>query len=373
MHTTIVTTTINVPVLLRAYAENARRWGHEGLDFIVIGDRKTPPETAAFCKTVPRYPCVYLDLEAQQAALERLPRLWSHLPCDSIQRRNIGMLLAYERGADVIITIDDDNFVMDHDFVGLHRLAGSAPEVPAYGSSTGWLNVCSFLEADHGVSFYHRGFPSSERWMEERQFVSCSRAARKVAVNAGLWIDNPDIDAVTRMERQVVVRGLKSSHPETFTLHPGTWSPFNSQNTALIREAVPAYFLSPYIGRYDDIWASYIVTRIAQHLGHAIGFGLPLVRQDRNPHDLWKDIDAERNGMIMTDEFCGALRSLPLTGATYHECFGEIVEGLGRCWNPSPKWTESQKEWRSRLIEGMHIWHEVFAHSQVPMTIARGQ
>jgi hypothetical protein len=360
MKTTIVTTTINIPVLLKAYAENAHSWGHRNVDFIVIGDRKSPPDTADFCKTVPYFSCEYLDIPAQQEYLERFAPLWKHLRFDSIQRRNIGILRAYELGADVIITIDDDNFVMGQDFVGVHGLVGQRRELTAYGSTSGWFNVCSFLDVDEGVSFYHRGYPQKVRWTEQSHFVSSCRRTRRIAVNAGLWLDNPDIDALTRMERQPVVRSVRLPGGENFTLQPGTWSPFNSQNTAIMRDAVPAYFLSPYIGRYDDIWAGYVIDRIAEHLGDAIAFGGPLVRQDRNPHNLWKDLDVERNGMILTDDFCAALRSISLAGATYHECFSEVVEGLRCGWKIGSDWSESQKEWRAKLLEGMGIWHDVF-------------
>jgi hypothetical protein len=182
-----------------------------------------------------------------------------------------------------------------------------------------------------------------------------------VAVNAGFWLDNPDIDALTRMERPLVVRGFSQKWPgSNIALCPGTWSPFNSQNTALMRDAVPAYFLSPYTGRYDDIWGSYILTRIAEHFEDVVSYGEPVVRQERNPHDLWRDLDVERNGMILTDDFCTALRSIPLAGSTYHACFGEIAAALPPAWAEGPKWTDSQKEWRSKLIEGMAIWHSVF-------------
>ena len=359
--TTIVTTTINLPVLLPKYAENARSYGHTDLDFVVIGDRKSPLQTATFCDSAQQdYPCTYLDIPAQQKYLERFRDLWNHLRFDSIQRRNIGILLAWERGADVIITIDDDNFVMNQDFVGLHSMVGSVRELPTYGSTSGWFNVCSFLEADRGVEFYHRGYPHDLRWREDNHFVSSSRAAHKIAINAGFWLDNPDIDALTRMERQPVVRGFKNTWTGNFALEPGTWSPFNSQNTALMRDAVPAYFLSPYVGRYDDIWASYVLTRIAEHLDHVISFGEPLVRQERNPHDLWKDLDVERNGMIMTSAFCEALRTISLEGGTYHECFAEVTRGLRQNWTVGSNWTDSQKEYRSKLLEGMEIWHSVF-------------
>ena len=140
---------------------------------------------------------------------------------------------------------------------------------------------------------------------------------------------------------------MRSVIPGTVALQPGTWSPFNSQNTALMRDAVPAYFLSPYTGRYDDIWASYVVERIAQHMGHIIAFGEPLVRQKRNEHNLWRDLDAERNGMILTDGFCAALREVRLLGTSYHDCLGEIIEGLPAAWPEQEPWTESMKQWRT--------------------------
>ena len=43
---------INIPVLLRDYAENVQRHGHGDVDIIVIGDRKSPPDTEAFCQAI---------------------------------------------------------------------------------------------------------------------------------------------------------------------------------------------------------------------------------------------------------------------------------------------------------------------------------
>jgi len=104
------------------------------------------------------------------------------------------------------------------------------------------------------------------------------------------------------------------------------------------------------------------VNRIAEHLGDVITFGEPLARHQRNPHDLWRDLDAERNGMILTDDFCQALRSIPLTGSTYHECFGEIGAHLPLAWPDRANWTDSQRIWRLQLIEGLDIWHQTFEH-----------
>jgi Reversibly glycosylated polypeptide len=362
MRITIVTTTINIPVALLQYVKNARSYGHRDLDLIVIGDRKSPAETADFCNKISAYyPCSYSDIEAQREYMARFPELWKHIRFDCIQRRNIGMLMAWERGAQIIITIDDDNFVMPQDYIGLHSCAGSVRELTAYASTSGWFDVCSFLQVDESVRFYHRGYPQKNRWTEPQHFVTTYRSARRIAVNAGFWLDDPDIDALTRMDRQPVVRGLKTPWKGNFALQPGTWSPFNSQNTALMRDVVPAYFLSPYVGRYDDIWAAYIVNRIAEHLGDVISFGTPLVRQQRNPHNLWTDLDAERNGMIMTDDFCEALRSITLRHSSYHECMGEIAFSLPMAWREDPAWNGAQKECRLQLIAGLQLWHKAFA------------
>jgi hypothetical protein len=366
MKTTIVTTTINVPHALEKYAENAAFYGHQRVNFLVVGDKKTPPETRAFCEGIAAksYPCEYLDIEDQRGYLEKYPELWRHLPFNSIQRRNVGLLKAWEDGADVVITIDDDNWMLNHDFVRLHGVVGEQPELPAVESSSGWFNVCSMLEEASGTQFYHRGFPRGERWKEADAFTCIAPLRRRVAVNAGMWLDDPDIDAMTRLEHPIVVRGMREGAPHRFVLQPGTWSPFNSQNTALLREVIPAYFLSPCIGRYDDIWPSYMVTRIAQHLGDVIAFGHPLLRQKRNVHDLWRDLDSERVGMLLTDEFCATLRSIPLHGATYAECYAELAQKLSSAWRPGEKWSDAMRQAREGLLEGMSVWAGLFREQE---------
>lgn len=362
MKTTIVTTTIYLPSALEKYCENARFYGHTDLDFVVIGDKKTPLETRAFCESLAArwYPCQYLDIADQEAYLEGHLALWKHIPFNCIQRRNVGLLKAWEGGADVIITVDDDNWMMNHDFIRLHNIVGQSPELPAFETSSGWFNVCSVLEEASGTPFYHRGFPRGERWKEAEVFTGTAPIRRRVAVNAGLWLDDPDIDAMTRLERPIVVRGVKPQYPPTFVLQPGTWSPFNSQNTAMLRETIPSYFQSPCVGRYDDIWPSYITTRIMNHFEDVVAFGVPLLRQKRNEHILWKDLDNERIGMLLTDEFCAALRGIELTGGTYHQCYGEIVAKLPQAWQPGAKWSDDMRKAREGLLEGMGIWHDVF-------------
>jgi hypothetical protein len=353
MRTAIVTTTINVPTFLKGYADNIEKYGNEDVIFVVVGDKKSPPETRAFCETIPN--CFYLDIAHQYAYMRdcALSDLYDHLPFNSVERRNIGMLWAYRRGsgADIIISIDDDNYATAQDAIAAHQIVGTSLNLPTYGTNSGWFNTCDFLREEHDVRFYPRGYSPKNRW-NDALYTSLNYVTRKVVVNAGFWLEEPDIDAITRMDRKLRVTGYKyppCSMPIALTAD--TWCPFNNQNTALAREVIPAYFLTPHIGRHSDIFASYVIARLADHFNDAVAFGDPLALHNRQPHNLWNDFDIEREGIIQTDDFCTALRNIPLSADTYHEGFGQIAEGLDS-WATTPL--------RKKIVEGMKIWHAVF-------------
>lgn len=353
MKTTVCTTTIYLPTFLKAYAENAKKFGHDNVDFIVIGDKKTPVGTRELCDSIPK--CQYSDLEDQARYLLRFPELAEHLPENSIARRNIGHLMAYENGADQVIMLDDDNLATEYDFVKHHAKAGMRCGLPSYESSNGWYNVCDALQEKNGVQFYARGFPPSKRW-EESTTIKFAHYG-KVAINAGLWTNDPDIDALTRLERRLLTTGFKENVHTEFALYPGTWSPWNCQNTAISYAALPSYFLSPHTGRHLDIWASYITTRIAEAMGEVIAFGTPLAFHDRSPHNLYKDLEAELPWIRMTDDFVEALRKTKITSTRfrgeYTGALKEVIEGLREHWNTS----DPVKE---KYLKGLEIWNNIF-------------
>lgn len=80
--------------------------------------------------------------------------------------------------------------------------------------------------------------------------------------------------------------------PLCFPLAANKMAPFNSQNTFLSGEILKDYFLFPYIGRMDDIWAAYYV----QANGYKVVFGKASVFQERNAHDLVRDMRQEYLG-----------------------------------------------------------------------------
>jgi hypothetical protein len=55
--------------------------------------------------------------------------------------------------------------------------------------------------------------------------------------------------------------------------------------------------------------------------------------------------------MLVTDSFCRALREIKLTATTYHEGFGQVIEGLSG-------WAEATKQ--KEVLFGMSLWHAAF-------------
>lgn len=364
MRIALVTTTIHVPTLLDAYLADARRAGWTDLICLVVGDRKTPEAAAEFCGGLgdrSGYAVRFLGIPDQETYLAAYPELAAHIPYDSIQRRNIGLLLAHEHGADVIVTIDDDNFLAEPDYFGGHAHVGRVSEFEALHSPSGWVNVCDALAEQNGFRFYHRGFPPAARTGQAELDPVVAPRRGRVIVNAGLWLEEPDVDAVTRLAVPVRVTGFR--RPRNFTLAAGTWSPFNSQNTALAAEALPAYFLSPAVGRYDDIWAAYVLIAIADHLGDLVTFGHPLVRQGRNPHNVWRDLDDERIGMRLTDRFCAYLRGLSFSGRTYAECYAEAISGLEAAAASDATLGGQERVCLQLYITGMRVWQTTMSRA----------
>ena len=319
----IVATTINFPRFLQTYRENLQKFGHiDDVKMWVVGDRKTPVESAAFAQEQKNQglDVVYLDPESQQKWLQRFPDLDAIIPWNTDNRRNIGFLRALEEDCQVLVSIDDDNYPLPHsDFYAGHIETGSRVERLVMGSDNGWFNICSELILEPKVDVVPRGYLYRKR---NPAVVSRGTKSVTLAAHAGLWLGDPDVDAATRLAFPVRAVGTTKRN---IALEPGVWSPINTQNTSVARRAIPAYYyvrmLEPLPGakldRYGDIWSGYFITRCAEHLGESIGVGQPEVDHQRNVHDLLADLRAEFWGMVLTPLFIDALRAGTLEGSDY--------------------------------------------------------
>jgi hypothetical protein len=372
----LVTTTIRVPRCLEAYLANAERYGHGAcVCVIVVGDRKTPSETGDFLKELGRrFPSriTYLDLAAQEQLLRRWPALDIVLRYDCIQRRNVGFLQAALDGADVVIAFDDDNFVTDEDYIGAHLAVGREVRVPVVRHASGWWNVCQRLVCDPPRRVYHRGYPKSRQDWKAAGHEIEKRGVRAV-VNAGLWLNHPDVDATTNIEEPVHVVGMDpvAGH-QTCALAQGTWCPFNSQNTAFDIAVLPAMYLVVMhdllrgyrIDRFDDIWMSYLVRAVADQLGDYVLYGPPLVTQDRNPHNLLRDLTGELPGYLLTERLIVYLRAFRTAARTYSGAYLDLIYHLRDEVEKDVDVETPEREYVRQMTIGMAAWHRAVTDIQ---------
>jgi len=327
--TVLVTTTIRVPTFLKLVCENAARHGRTDFACLVIGDTKTPADARSFCQTLAQQTGIsieYFDIADQERALADHPALSRLIPLNSGVRKQIGLFLAYLRGFQTVVMLDDDNFVTDTDFFGFHQAVGTQATVDLLANPSGWQNVYECLVEERGMPCYPRGYPWSQRTPTPPATIRTNTTARIVATN-GFVLGDPDVDAITRLFWPIRITGMKPGYGPHIALAPGTWSPFNNQNTAITGELLPVYFTPPSTGRNADIWTAYVICRLTEHMGDVIAFGQPLVRQDRNPHNLWKDLDDEQVNNQATEPFVSTLREVRLTARTYVEALDELISG----------------------------------------------
>lgn len=353
----IVTTTINFPKLLEDYAKDSKKFLKSNIEliFVIAGDIKTPKKTKLFCSNVQKkygFRFFYLDVKLQNKFLKNFKKLKNYLPWNSVQRRNVAILFALKHNSDFIITIDDDNFLYEKNFVNSHlnQFVSNKFEL---SSKTGWVNVCKYLNEKNNNNFFHRGYPISKRYLSQKSKLYKNRKYKQICVNAGLWLGDPDVDAVTRLSQKIVATKYKLN--KNFYLNKNTNSPFNSQNTAIIRKSFPAYFLSPFVGRLDDILASYVYRKVSNHLNYHVAYGRPLVTQERNYHNIWKDLDKERFYTEFLEKFFIVMDRIKLTKKNYYDATVELILKI----HQKAKYLKLNKEEKKcfkDIVEGYKIW-----------------
>lgn len=366
-----VTTTINNPTFLEGYIENAKRHGHDlaNLTFLVVGDLKTPLSVQDYCEELSAEHGVevrYLGVEDQIDWLDshNLTDLKEYLPHNSIQRRNIGYLQACENGADIIVSLDDDNLARDHDIVGDFATVGEEQEVLEVTTPNNWYNSASMLEYENENSreIYHRGFPYSRR--DEEQEYSFERASRNVMIRAGLWFDVPDIDVITHLERGPRATELRSEFKnELVALGKNTYSPVNTQNTAFHTDLMPLIHTIPMgdtvegmeISRFDDIWLGYFAEKILHSMDGTVAYGTPISTHDRNTHNLKEELEHEAIGIRLNETLVTALTNMDeVSGVTYYECYRDLISKLR---SEVAKGTEySFHSYFEKMLDGMEVW-----------------
>ncbi|MDC0558668.1 hypothetical protein OAO20_04300 [Candidatus Pelagibacter ubique] len=263
----IISTTINPPTEAIKKFDNLKDW-----NLIVSGDLKTPPNYKLKNG-------IYISPKDQEKISKKLSNL---IGWNCIQRRNFAMIMAYKQGADIIATIDDDNIPFAN--WGKNLLIENKVKAKKYITNEDAFDPISVTNYKH---LWHRGFPLQILKNKNKRKDS-KNINSNFDVQADFWNGDPDIDAICRMEHAPECKFQTSVFPFT----SNKMSPFNSQNTYIKRKVMEHYFLFPHIGRMDDIWASYYV----EAKGFKVLYNKPSVYQQRNVHDLTKDMKKEYIG-----------------------------------------------------------------------------
>ena len=285
MNKIIVTTTINEPTEATIKFSNMSDW-----HLIVVGDTKTPHNLYKNLKNI-----TYLTPEDQESLSKELS---DSIGWKTIRRRNMGFLKAYQMGANVMATVDDDNIPYEN--WGKELFIGKNIEVNFYNDE---LNVFDPISVTEHSELWHRGFPL--QYVSKRNPVLIGKKMIKCMVQADFWDGDPDIDAVCRITKEPIV---KFNNFDPFASN--NIAPFNSQNTFIHRDLIPFYMVIPHVGRMDDIWGAYALQQdLYEKYGNFVVYNKATVYQERNPHDLTID---------MREEMIGYQNNVKLIKQGYH-------------------------------------------------------
>jgi hypothetical protein len=299
----VVTSIASPNPVLRALAKGAI---DNQYYFTIIGDTKSPEtfklEGAQFLSILDQK---RLDLKTPALLRER-----------SYARKNIGYLLAMQQGAEFIIETDDDNYPRQEFW--------NVPELHVSGSlirQKGWCNVYSHFT---DTFIWPRGFPLELLGTNSPHSTEPFTAA--CPIQQGLADENPDVDAIYRMTRNLPVTFLKAN---PIILGSDTWCPYNSQNTIHFPPAYLLLYLPTYCSfRMTDIWRSFIAQRILWTNGWNLSFHSATVWQERNAHNLLNDFSDEVPGYLNNAKIVGLLRDLELKSNPE-----SIPDNLWKCYD----------------------------------------
>jgi reversibly glycosylated polypeptide / UDP-arabinopyranose mutase len=224
--------------------------------------------------------------------------------------RSYGFWKAHQLGADAIITLDDDCYPVDRDFVRQHieNLYTKAPE-------------CWFPTYPDRQFVYTRGFPYSVR------------DKRRVVISHGLWTNKIDLDGMTQQKHPTI---NLPPYPSIMQFVPsGYYFPMCSMNLAFHRDATPFMYFPPMgfdpkgtawgYDRFDDIWAGIFAKKVCDHLKLGMINGSPFV-EHRKASDAKTNIQKEKEGVKTNELLWKIVDDVVLTKKTPATCYKELAQ-----------------------------------------------
>ncbi len=249
--------------------------------------------------------------------------------------RCFGFLKAWQMGVDTVITLDDDCYPVNKNFVQQHvdNLSVKAPGK--------WQPT--FPHPDYNFT---RGFPYK------------IRNKYPVVLSHGLWSGALDLDGISE-KKQGRPKLAAYTLPLRQFIAPGQYFPMCVMNLAFKKEIIPLMFM-PLMGedslgkkwgydRFDDIWAGVMVKKIIDHLEWAVVAGSPLV-EHRKKTSINQCINREKAGLKENERFWQGIDKVTLESKTIKESYKELVQ----------KVNFPQTQYFNQLKQAMKIWIDLF-------------
>jgi hypothetical protein len=225
--------------------------------------------------------------------------------------RDFGFYIAWRESdaGEIIIALDDDCKIEDHDFAGrvVAVLSDAArPVAEGQGAHFDVLDCYSNTEND----IFPRGFPYSHRATYKR-WTFGGRSSGVVTFNLGLWCEIFDVNAIDKIQGPKYCYPDARLHHESVVVPPGALISVCSMNMQFRREVLPAVYqllmhikVMPgwVIDRYGDIWGGFILKTLMDIKGDLMAAGAPMIRhlkEGSHQRNIWQ----EHTCHLVNDEF----------------------------------------------------------------------
>jgi len=249
--------------------------------------------------------------------------------------RNYGFWKAYQMKADIIITLDDDCYPVENNFIKKH------------------LNNLNFK----GSSSWFTTYPHP-KWLYTRGIPYSVRNKLPTMISHGLWSGALDLDAKTETKLPKLLN--EKPYPPIRQIIPlNYFYPMCSMNLAFKKEVTPLMFF-PMMGinpqgkqwqynRYDDIWAGIFSKKIMDHLKMLVINGSPFV-EHRKASKPKNNLQKETAGMKINETLWQQVKKVKLTKNNPKDCYIELAQKIN-----FPK-----NEYFKKLKQAMIIWANLF-------------
>ncbi len=196
--------------------------------------------------------------------------------------RSFGFLMAYQMGAEYILTLDDDCYPYDNK--------------PIFQSHIDQMNS------------YHRWTTSVPNMRTRGLPYQNLGKLDTVVANMGLWSNIPDLDAVQSLNDIPFATKGDYEPPKGNRIIPsGQYIPLCGMNYCF-HHSVAALSYSPLMGkhspyaRFDDIWQGIIFKKVIDHLGLHISVGEPFISHQR-ASNIFTNLVKEAPGIKANETF----------------------------------------------------------------------